>query len=581
MANFYEDNEDIKFHLHTLALGRIAWLQEEGFRDAGRYDYAPRDEADALDGYEQVLRVVGDLTGSFIAPRAESVDREGSTLQEDGRVRYARGIQESLAVLTRADLMGFTLPRRFGGLNFPNVIYTMAVEMVSRADASLMNIFGLQGIAETINAFASEELKQEYLPRFAAGQVTGAMALTEPDAGSDLQSVRLKAVEAGDGWWKLSGVKRFITNGCGEVLLVLARSEPDREGGLGLSLFLCERSDRVRVRRLEDKMGIHGSPTCELYFDQAPARLIGERQRGLVSYVMPLMNGARVGIAAQSLGIAQAAFNEARAYARARVQFATPIDRIPPVAEMLAEMEVAIEAARAVTYEASCLVDEQHGLLRQMEWASDLDDARRRELVVRERFLRRLNAFLTPLAKYVATEMSITGTYDAIQVLGGSGFMRDYPLERFARDARITTIYEGTTQLQIVAAVRGVLSGVVETYLQDLAGRPYPEGTKGLQQELLRARELLTKAVTYVKEKGGYDYTELYARPLVDMAYDILVGYLFLRQAQASERKLTVARRHIARARPRLRMNSALATSGERSTLRDFGQLVPGPVAPE
>jgi hypothetical protein len=251
------------------------------------------------------------------------------------------------------------------------------------------------------------------------------------------------------------------------------------------------------------------------------------------------------------------------------------------VAEMLAEMEVAIEAARAVTYEASCLVDEQHGLLRQMEWAGDLDDALRRELVVRERVLRRLNGFLTPLAKYVATEMSIRVTYDAIQVLGGSGFMRDYPLERFARDARITTIYEGTTQLQIVAAVRGVLSGVVETYLQELSAQPFPAGTKRLQQVLASARRLLAKAVAYVKEKGGYDYTELYARPLVDLAYDVLVGYLFLRQGRTSERKLTVARRHIGRARPRIRMNYALVTSGERSTLRDFGQLVPGPVALE
>ena len=580
MANFYEDNQDIKFHFHTLDLGHIAWLQEEGFRDAGHYDYAPRDEADAVDGYEQVLRVVGDICAEFIAPRAESVDREGSVLREDGRVSYADGLRESLAVLAQADLMGFTLPRRFGGLNFPTIVYTMAIEMVSQADASLMNVFGLQGIAETINAFASEELKQEYLPRFSAGEITGAMALTEPEAGSDLQNCQLKAEEVGEGWWKLTGVKRFITNGCGEVLLVLARSEPDREGGLGLSLFLCERSDRLKVRRLEDKMGIHGSPTCELYFDGAPARLIGERQRGLVSYVMPLMNGARIGIAAQALGIAQGAFNEARAYARERVQFGTPIDRIPPVAEMLAEMEVALEAARSVTYESSCQVDEHHGLLRQMEW-DDLEEPALREIKGRERQLRRLNAFLTPLAKYVASETCVKITYDAIQVLGGSGFMRDYPLERYYRDARITTIYEGTTQLQIVAAVRGVLSGVAETYFKRLEAHTYPEGTRRLQRQLMRARELLGKAVTYLKEKGGYDYTELYARPLVDVAYDILVGYLFLGQAGHSRHKLAVARRAITRAMPRIRMNCSYVTSGERSTLRQFTQLVPDPLAVE
>jgi len=580
MSNFYEDNEDIRFHFHNLDLGHIAWLQEEGFREADEYDYAPRDEADAVDGYEQVLRVVGQICGDFIAPRAEDVDREGSVLQEDGRVHYADGLREALDVLGQADLMGFTLPRRFGGLNFPSIVYTMAIEMVSQADASLMNIFGLQGIAETINAFASEELKKEYLPRFCSGEITGAMALTEPEAGSDLQSCQVRAVEAEDGWWTLSGVKRFITNGCGDVLLVLARSEPDREGGLGLSLFLCERSDRVKVRRLEDKMGIHGSPTCELHFDEAPARLIGERQRGLVSYVMPLMNGARLGIAAQSLGLAQAAFNEARAYARERVQFGTPIDHIPPVAEMLAEMEVLLEAARSVTYGASCVVDEHHGLLRQLE-RGELSGPELKETKRRERKLRRLAGFLTPLAKYVATEMSIRVTYDSIQVLGGSGFMRDYPLERYYRDARITTIYEGTTQLQVVAAVRGVLSGVVETYFQVLESKPYPDSTKGLQKRLSRARELLAKAVAYLKEKGGYDYTELYARPLVDMANDILVGYLFLRQALDSRRKLAVARRHVARALPRIRMNYAYVTGGERSTLRQFAQLVPDPVVVE
>ena len=580
MGNFYEDNEDLKFYLHTLDLGQVAWLQEEGFREADLYDYAPRDEADAVSGYEEVLRVVGDLAANFIAPRAESVDREGSVLQEDGRVRYAQGLGESLEVLAQADLMGFTLPRRFGGLNFPNVIYSMAIEMVSRADASLMNIFGLQGIAETIDAFASEELKEEYLPRFAAGEITGAMALTEPEAGSDLQACQVRAEEAADGWWKLTGVKRFITNGCGDVLLVLARSEPQREGGLGLSLFLCERSDRVRVRRVEDKMGIHGSPTCELYFDEAPARLIGERQRGLVSYVMPLMNGARIGIAAQALGIAQAAFNEARAYARQRVQFGTPIDHIPPVAEMLAEMQASLEAARAVTCEAALRVDEQHGLLRQMH-QGDLQADALRETKRRERHLRRLNAFLTPLAKYVASELSVRATYDAMQVLGGSGFMRDYPLERYYRDARITTIYEGTTQLQIVAAVRGVLSGVVETYFRHLEAQPYPEGTKGLQGQLRRARELLARAVTYLKERGGYDYTELYARPLVDIAYDILVGYLLLRQGRHRGRKLTLARRHITRALPRIRMNYTYVTGGERSTLRHFDQLVPAPVEVE
>jgi len=297
MGNFYRDNEDIQFLFRHMNLAETARQQEEGFKYASEFDYAPADAEEAVKNYEMVLDSIGQLSADFIAPRAESVDREGNTLNPDGSVTYAKGIAEDIEALAKADVMGFTLPYRFGGLNFPQLVYSMAIEMVSRADASLMNIFGLQGIAETINSFASEEIKQQYLHDFAAGKVTGAMVLTEPDAGSDLQSCKVRAFQDDDGNWYLNGVKRFITNGCGEVLLVMARSEPDRSGGLGLSLFVADRGPTVHIRRLEDKLGIHGSPTCEIFFDNTPCQLIGERQRGMVTCVMALMNGARIGIA--------------------------------------------------------------------------------------------------------------------------------------------------------------------------------------------------------------------------------------------------------------------------------------------
>jgi len=330
--------------------------------------------------------------------------------------------------------MGFTLPRRFGGLNIPTLVYSMANEIVSRADASLMNIFGLQGIAETINAFASEELKDAYLPRLAAGELTGAMALTEPDAGSDLQSVKVRAEEQPDGTWRLNGVKRFITNGCGDVLLVLARREPGEKGGLGLSLFLCERQPEIRVRRIEEKLGIHGSPTCELEFQDAVAYLIGERRRGLVTYTMALMNGARVGIAAQSVGIAEAAYREARNFAWTRTQFARRIEQFPAVAELLVGMKMLVEGSRILTCDASRVMDIDNILQERLEKGL-VEGEEARETRQRRRRTKRLAGFLTPLSKYYASEAAVKVTSDAIQVLGGSGYMQDYPLERYYRDA--------------------------------------------------------------------------------------------------------------------------------------------------
>jgi len=357
MGNFYRDNDDIQFLFRHTGLGELAAVCEEGFKFSSEYDYAPADADEAIRNYDMVLESLGQLSADFVAPRAEDVDQQGNTLNEDGSVTYAKGTQESLEKLAQAEVMGFTLPYRFGGLNFPNLVYSMAIEIVSRADAALMNIFGLQGIAETINAFASEEIKQQYLHDFSAGRVTGAMVLTEPDAGSDLQAVKLRAFEDDEGNWLLHGVKRFITNGCGDVLLVLARSEPERSGGLGLSLFVCDRGPTVHIRRLEEKLGIHGSPTCEIFFDNTPCQIIGERQRGLVTYVMSLMNGARIGIAAQSVGIAEAAFRVARDYAASRKQFGVAIERLPAVRDMLIDMKISIEAGRALLYETSRVKD--------------------------------------------------------------------------------------------------------------------------------------------------------------------------------------------------------------------------------
>ncbi|MBN2204703.1 MAG: acyl-CoA dehydrogenase family protein, partial [Thermoleophilia bacterium] len=361
MSNFFTDNADLGATLRRLDLARIVALREDGYAQARDFAYAPRDFEDALDSYERALEIAGEIAGEFVAPRAESVDREGSALV-GGEVCYAGGISESLERLRQADLMGITLPRRYGGLNFPVAVSVMIVEMISRADPALMNIFGLQDISETVNKFASEELKEAYLPRFASGEVTGSMALTEPEAGSDLQNVQLKATLGEDGVWRLNGVKRFITNGCGQVSLVLARSEEGTTDGRGLSMFLYERDEHMRIRRLEDKLGIHGSPTCELQFDDAPALLVGERRRGLTTYVMALMNGARLAIAAQAQGIAEAAYRAAAKYAKERVQFGAPIAELTAVKALLADMKVSIEAARALLYETALIVDLKEGL---------------------------------------------------------------------------------------------------------------------------------------------------------------------------------------------------------------------------
>jgi len=577
MANFYTDNDDIRFLFGHMDIRRIAAIAEEDFRFAEEFDFAPENADDAVDNYERILTTLGELAGDVIAPTADETDRAGNTLNEDGSVTYAPGIAEAIKRLAQADAMGFTLPYRFGGINCPQLIYTMSNEIISRADASLMNIYGLQGIAETINAFASEQIKQDYLPDMAAGRTTGAMVLTEPDAGSDLQAVKVRAYQDAEGNWFVRGVKRFITNGCGDILLVLARSEPEIADGRGLSLLLVERGPRVKVRRLEDKLGIHGSPTCELFFDDAPAKLIGERQRGLITYVMSLMNGARIGIAAQSLGIGEAARRVARDYAHSRKQFETEIENFPAVRELLVEMSVDIQAARALTYFTTLSVDIELGTLRRAEFGDVRDKDEKLALKKKARQYGRYNKVLTPMCKYYASEMSMRVSNDAMAVLGGSGYMKDYPVERHLRDARITTIYEGTSQLQIVAAVAGVVSGTAGTVLEMLLERDWPADVAPMIEQIREAAPLLDEAVAFIKSQPGATYRDLYARKVTDMAIVLIVGALFCDHATASDAKKAVAKYWLSTRMPKLRMLAGQICSGDLGVVDDFEALA-GPL---
>ena len=577
MSNFFTDNQDIQFLLNHYDLKEIAALQERETLN-GDADYVPRDLDDVIDNYKRVLTIVGELSANVLAPNAETVDREGNTLNPDQTVTLHPLVRHNLDVMKKADLQGFTLPRKYGGLNCPTLIYTIATEIVSRGDCSFMNLFGLQGIAETIYAFASEELKDEYLPRFARGEVTGAMVLTEPNAGSDLQAVSVKATQDENGNWTLNGVKRFITNGCGEVLLVLARSEAHVSDGRGLSLFVCNRDSTIKVRHLEHKLGIHGSPTCELVFTNTPCRIIGERQRGLITYVMSLMNGARLGIAAQSLGVAEAAQRLARNYVNAREQFGAPIEKLPAVAEMVADMRVRIEAGRAIAYETARVCDYENNYNRLLERNADaLSDEEKKLFRQKSRNYKKLNAMLTPMSKYYCSEMSISVATDAIQAIGGSGYMQDYPAERFLRDARVTTLYEGTSQLQIVAAIRGVTSGIFQTYISSFENKDLMNTVlDSLKEKLIAVRARLDDAIAFARSQG-VNYVEHRARKLLDAAIAILIGHLLLDQATSDSRKQIVAEHYIRKEIANIAGIIALVEDGSSLVTDKYLEIV-GPV---
>ena len=576
MANFYTDNEDIQFLLKHFDTARLATLLEEDFRYASEFDFAPENAEEAVDNYERILTILGQMCGDLIAPTAEDTDIVGNQLNDDGSVDRANGIDLAIDAMGKADLMGFTLPYRFGGINCPNLIYTMSNDIVSRADASLMNIYGLQGIAETINAFASEEIKQEFLPRMCSGEWTGAMVLTEPDAGSDLQAVKTKAYQDEDGNWFIHGVKRFITNGCGEVLLVLARTEPEISDGRGLSLLVVHAGPTVHIRRLEHKLGINGSPTCEIFFEDTPAKLVGDRQRGLITYVMSLMNGARIGIAAQSLGIGEAAYRIARDYGHARKQFDTAIENFPAVRELLVKSSVDLQAARSLSYYAAFNVDLEIGALKKMEFGEPAADEKT-TLRKSARKYSRYNKLLTPMAKYYASEMSMRVSNDAIAVLGGSGYMKDYASERHLRDSRITTIYEGTSQLQVVACIAGVISGTAKTILGELLDKDFTGEAAKLIPQITEGIALLDESIEFIKEQSGVQYRDLYARKLVDIAVHLIIGVLFCDQAIVNETKLSVAKYWLSWRLPVIRMFKEQICSGDLQAVTDF-EVLAGPV---
>lgn len=521
--NFYKDTPELKFHLEHPLMKKIVTLKERNFADKDKFDYAPVDFEDAMDSYDKVLEIVGDICGNIVAPNAEGIDAEGPQLV-DGRVIYARGTQENLDALNQAGLMGITLPRKYDGLNFSVVPYTMAADIVSRADAGFVNIWGLQDCAETINEFANEEQKAKYLPRVCAGE-TMAMDLTEPDAGSDLQAVQLKATfNEKDGKWYLNGVKRFITNGDGHISLVLARSEEGTSDGRGLSMFIYDKADKgVTVRRIEHKLGIIGSPTCELVFKNAPAELCGDRKMGLIKYVMALMNGARLGIAAQSVGVADAAYREALEYAREREQFGKPIIKFPAVYEMLAKMKAKLDATRTLLYETARFVDVYKTYMHIAE-ERPLTKEERAEMKQYQRWA----DMYTPLAKGLGSEVANQNAYDSLQIHGGSGFMKDYPIERIYRDARITSIYEGTTQLQVVAAIRGVTTGGLLKKIREYEIEDIKPELHTYRRVLINMTEEYEEAVNAVTAVGDNEYVDFHARRMVEMAGNVIMGYLLL-----------------------------------------------------
>lgn len=543
MPNFFTENEDLQFQFENLNMQEIVRITENDYQENSEYNFAPRDYDDAMDNYRKVLEIVGDIAGNFVAPRAAEVDEQGNILEE-GKVTYAAGTREAMDRLSKAELMGFTLPRRYGGLNFPTTIYIIAIEIISRADASLMNIFGLQDISETINKYGTEEQKSEYLPKFASGESTGAMALTEPDAGSDLQAVKLEAHQNEAGQWFLRGVKRFITNGNGDILLVLARSERGTKDGRGLSMFACYGDDSVIVRRLENKLGIHGSPTCELQFNDTPAHLIGKRKFGLIKYVMDLMNGARLGVSAQALGIAQAAYQEALNYARAREQFGKPIYEIPVVTNMLIDMKVALESNRSLLYSTAKWVDTRDKLHEHISYLKTAGKSVS-ELNAKFKQASRIAALLTPLTKFVITESSNKITYDSLQIHGGAGYMKEFPIERLYRDARITNIYEGTTQLQVVAAIGGVVNDILKEYFEEKEVREYKGALTRLADYLIEIRKIFLNSLKYVLDKDDPQFQEVAAEQLVSLYSYLYIGYLLLDEAEISKRKIFIANRYI------------------------------------
>lgn len=528
--NYYKENRELQHFLRHPLLKRIVEMKERGYSQSKEFDYAPSDFDEAMKGYGMVLDMVGELCADVIAPNAGRIEKDGPVL-DNGRVIFAPATEENLDLFRKAGLMGVSLPRCYGGLNFPSAVFTMIQELVCRADAGFGNLWGLQDCATTIYNFGTDEQCDRYLPQVCAG-ATMSMDLTEPDAGSDLQSVRLKATfSEEDNCWYLDGVKRFITNGDSDIHLVLARSEEGSVDGRGLSLFICEKScGRVKTRRIEDKMGIHGSPTCEVVFDHALAELCGNRRMGLIKYVMSLMNGARLGIATQSVALAQAAYSEALDYARSRRQFGKAIIEMPPVYDMLGNMKARLDASRSLLYETARNVDMSYQFA---------DLARERTLLPEEReeskvFSKKADA-LTPLIKGMGSEIANVNAYDAVQVHGGSGYMRDYLCERLYRDARITSIYEGTTQLQVVAAIRYATSGFYSQLLGEYLAVEMPDSLHPLRERVAAMAARYNEALETVAAQDNQEALDFLSRRIYEMAAYCIMAALLLGDAASDE----------------------------------------------
>ena len=574
MANFFLDNPDIHFHFKRLNLQEIVSIAEDEYTQSRQFRDAPVNYDDAMENYRKVLEVVGDLAANRVAPRAADVDHEGAEWH-DGKVSYARGTVKNLEELSKADLMGMILPRKYGGMNFPFTIYMMAVEVMSRADASLMNIFGLQDIGDTIRKFGTEAQREEFLPKFCTGEYTGAMALTEPDAGSDLQAVKLQAYQNAEGKWFLRGVKRFITNGNGEVLVVLARSEAGTKDGRGLSMFACYGSDGVVVRRIENKLGIHGSPTCELQFNDTPAQLIGSRKFGLIKYTIDLMYRARMGVSAQALGISQAAYEEALSYAKDRIQFNRPIYSFPAISNMLIEMRVTLETNRSLFYCAGHSVDRKEKLEELIEKRKE-EGTSVTDLVAEFRQATTLANLLTPLTKYVLTESANKITYDSLQIHGGTGYMKEFRVERLARDARITNIYEGTSQLQIVAATGSVMNDILGSHFDKKEAREYLGGLAQLAACLKEIRQLYRDSLCYINERKDTGFQDVAAKDLVELYGYLVIGYLILDEAETDSRKVFIANRYILNALAQARRNAECIKNGVYSDILHADKILNG-----
>jgi alkylation response protein AidB-like acyl-CoA dehydrogenase len=525
MANYYSDHPEIEFHLGHPLMKRLVELKEKNYVDAKDYPDAPVNYEDAIENYKRLLEITGDVAANIIEPNSEDVDLEGPHL-ENGRMHYASKTYENLDATRKAGLHGISMPRKYGGLNLPNIIFSMASEVIAAADAGFQNIWSLQSCIDTLYEFGSEDQRQRYIPRVCAGE-SMSMDLTEPDAGSDLQRVMLKATQDADGTWRLNGVKRFITNGDSDIHLVLARSEEGTKDGRGLSMFIYDKKNGgVTVRHIENKLGIHGSPTCELVFKNAKAELCGSTRLGLIKYVMALMNGARLGIAAQSVGVEQEAYNVALAYAKEREQFGKKIITFPAVYDMLSRMKAKLDAGRSLLYQTARYVD----IYKALE-----DIARDRTLTPDERkemkqYSRLADAF-TPLAKGMNSEFANQNAYDAISIHGGSGFIMEYKAQRLYRDARIFSIYEGTTQLQVVAAIRYVTNGTYLNIIQEMMGHDCCDCVKPLKDRVAKLVSLYSEAVEKVKADANQEEHDFLARRLYDMTADIIMSLLIIEDA--------------------------------------------------